>query len=200
MAQAQGLHHAYPIKHKLKECTMMKNFMTSGAITKGKKLEGHPGGKSPPPILGEEEVMSIYGGPVTHESWCKINLMNSEVNVVNSATLMYLRWSESQITFDLMDHPYCVPKPERFPLMVDPLVGTTRLTKALIDGGSGLNLVYLDTFDGLGLGRDLLKTSPQQFYGVVPGEQSIPLGQIILPITFKDVSKTIQVRAGLSPK
>jgi hypothetical protein len=24
--------HTYPIKHKLKECTMMKNFMTTGAL------------------------------------------------------------------------------------------------------------------------------------------------------------------------
>jgi hypothetical protein len=43
--------HAYPIKHKLKECTMMKNNMTSWSLTKGKKPEGDPG----------EAVMSIYG-------------------------------------------------------------------------------------------------------------------------------------------
>jgi hypothetical protein len=34
---------------------------------------------------------------------------------------------------------------------VDPLVWTTRLTKALMDGGSGLNLMYLNTFEGMGL-------------------------------------------------
>jgi hypothetical protein len=28
----------------------------------------------------------------------------------------------------------------------------TQLTKALMDGGSGFNLMYLDTFKGLGLG------------------------------------------------
>jgi hypothetical protein len=36
------------------------------------------------------------------------------------------------------------------------LVGTTRLTKALMDGGSDLNLMYLDTFEGLALARDQL--------------------------------------------
>jgi hypothetical protein len=50
-----------------------------------------------------------------------------------------------------MDHPDSIPKPGRFPLIVDPLVGTTQLTKALMDGGISLNLMYLDTFDGLGL-------------------------------------------------
>jgi hypothetical protein len=28
-----------------------------------------------------------------------------------------------------------------------------------VDGGSGLNLIYLDTYEVLGLDRDLLKTS-----------------------------------------
>jgi hypothetical protein len=50
-----------------------------------------------------------------------------------------------------MYHPDCVPKPRRFPLIVDLLVGTTQLTKALMDGGSGLNLMYLNTFEGLRL-------------------------------------------------
>jgi hypothetical protein len=53
--------------------------------------------------------------------------------------------------FNRMDHLDCIPKPGRFPLIVDLLVGTTRLTKALMDGGIGLNLMYLDTFKGLGL-------------------------------------------------
>jgi hypothetical protein len=52
-----------------------------------------------------------------------------------------------------------IPKPRRFPLIVDPLVGTTRLTKALMDGGNILNLMYLNTFEGLGLTRDQLQDS-----------------------------------------
>jgi hypothetical protein len=44
---------------------MMKNYMTSEALTKGKKPEGDLGGKATP-IPEEEAVMSIYGGPVPH--------------------------------------------------------------------------------------------------------------------------------------
>jgi hypothetical protein len=55
------------------------------------------------------------------------------------------------------------------------LVEMTRLTKALMDGGSGLNFMYLDTFKELGLTQDQLQSSPHPFYGVVPGKQSIPL-------------------------
>jgi hypothetical protein len=64
----------------------------------------------------------------------------------------------------------------------------TQLTKALMDGGSGLNLMYLDTFDGLGLTRDQLQSNPHSFYGVVPGMQSMPLERVTLPVTFGDAS------------
>jgi hypothetical protein len=55
-----------------------------------------------------------------------------------------------------MDNPDSIPKSGRFPLIVNLLVGTSWLTKALMDEGSGLNLMYLDTFEGLGLTCDQL--------------------------------------------
>jgi hypothetical protein len=87
-----------------------------------------------------------------------------------------------------MNHLDSIPKPGRFPLIIDPLVGTTRLTKALMNGGSSLNLMYLDTFEGLGLTQDQLQSSPHPFYGVVLGKQSVPLRRVTLPVTFKDAS------------
>jgi hypothetical protein len=37
LLEAAYPNHAYPIKHKLKECTIMKNFMTLVALSKAKK-------------------------------------------------------------------------------------------------------------------------------------------------------------------
>jgi hypothetical protein len=87
-----------------------------------------------------------------------------------------------------MYHPDRISKPERFPLIADPLVGTTQLTKALMDTGSDLNAMYLDTFEGLGLTQDQIQIRPHRFYGVVLGKQSIPLGWVTLPVTFGDAS------------
>jgi hypothetical protein len=87
-----------------------------------------------------------------------------------------------------MDHLDNIPKSGRFPLIVDPLVRTTRLTKALMDGGNNLNLMYLDTLEELGLTRDQLQSSQHPFYGVVPGKQSVPLGWVILSVTLEDAS------------
>jgi hypothetical protein len=39
----------------------MKNFMTLGALTKGKEPEGDLGGKGATPFPGEEAIMMIYG-------------------------------------------------------------------------------------------------------------------------------------------
>jgi hypothetical protein len=75
--------------------------------------------------------MSMYDKPVPHVSHRKLNITRREVNVVCLATLTYLRWSESSNTF--RDNPNCVPKSGRLPLIVDPLVGMTRLTKSLMD-------------------------------------------------------------------
>jgi hypothetical protein len=82
--------HVYPVKHKLTECTTMKNFMNSGTHSKGKKPEGDPSGKGSTPFLGEEAVMLIYGGFVPHESRCKLELTSLEVNTASLPTPAYL--------------------------------------------------------------------------------------------------------------
>jgi hypothetical protein len=54
-------HHPYPIKHKLKNCVMMRKFMTLRAPSRGSKLEGNPGGKSAAPSPEGVKVMTILG-------------------------------------------------------------------------------------------------------------------------------------------
>jgi hypothetical protein len=178
----------YPIRHKLKECSMMKNYMTTGSLTKGKKHKDDAPGKAAAPFPGEKAVMSIYDGPVPYKSRRKIKLTSQTVNTVSSADPEYLHWFESPITFDRMDHSDSILKPMSFPLIVDSLVEMTRLTKALMDGGSGLNLMYLDTFEGLGLTQEQLQSTPHPFYGVAPDKQFVPLGRVTLHVTFRDAS------------
>jgi hypothetical protein len=85
---------------------------------------------------------------------------------------------------DRSDHPNYVPQPGRFPLVVDPIVGPKRLTKVLMDGGSGLNIIYADTLNAMGIPRTHLRPTGAPFHGVIPGKQAMPLGQIDLPVTF----------------
>jgi hypothetical protein len=55
------------------------------------------------------------------------------------------------ITFDRDDHLDYVPNPGVYPLIVDPVITNTRLTKVLMDDGSSLNIIYSQTLDLLGL-------------------------------------------------
>jgi hypothetical protein len=45
--------------------------------------------------------------------------------------------------FDRGDHPDYVPNPAVYPLVVDPIVANTRLTKVLMDGDNSLNIIYI---------------------------------------------------------
>jgi hypothetical protein len=71
----------------------------------------------------------------------------------------YVQWSEFSIVFDRRDHPDEIPHPEMYPLIIEPIVGSKSLTKVLMDGGSGLNIMYVETFDGLGISRSMLRSS-----------------------------------------
>ena len=79
--------------------------------------------------------------------------MRHEVYTVEPVTPVFLWWSESAITFDGTDHPKNVPQLGRYLLVVDPIVGMKRLTKVLMDGGNGLNIMYTETFNAMGVDR-----------------------------------------------
>ena len=74
----------------------------------------------------------------------------------------------------------------RYPLVVDPIVRKKRLTKVLMDEGSGLNILYVDTLDAMRIPRLELRLVSSPFHGVILGTQAYPLGQIDLSITFGD--------------
>jgi hypothetical protein len=54
--------HAYPIKHKLKDYYMLKNFMASGTLTRGIELDEVQDGGDAMPFPREDAVMTIYDG------------------------------------------------------------------------------------------------------------------------------------------
>ena len=59
--------------------------------------------------------------------------------------------------------------------MVDPIIGTKRLTKVLMDGGSGLNIMYTETLDVMGIDRLRIRSTGAPFHGIVPRKQVVPL-------------------------
>ncbi|XP_066347533.1 uncharacterized protein [Miscanthus floridulus] len=63
-------------------------------------------------------------------------------------------------------------------------MGTTRLTKVLMDEGNGLNILYASTLDKMGIPHRNMCASKAPFYGIMPGKEVMPLRHIWLNVTF----------------
>ena len=72
----------------------------------------------------------------------------------------------------------------RFPLVVTTVIKNMRVTKILMDGGSGINILYKDAFNKLNVDIRKLHASQSPFHGIIPGQRVMPLGMIDLSLTF----------------
>jgi hypothetical protein len=130
----------------------------------------------------------IYGGQVANASARHRKQERREVCSVKVAASVYLDWSDKPITFDQGDHPDCVPSPGRYPLVVDPVIGNGRLTKVLMDGGSSLNIIYVEILGLLGVDLSTIRAGAAPFHGIIPGKRVLPIGQLDLPVCFGNPS------------
>src|SRR4051812_30128908 len=76
-----------------------------------------------------------------------------------SAWPRWLDWSEQRITLTRDDHPLVVDNPVALSLVVSPQVRGYTLDKVLMDGGSSINILYYETFRGMGLTQKQLQHS-----------------------------------------
>jgi hypothetical protein len=68
--------------------------------------------------------------------------------------------------------------------MVNPIMGTTCLTKVMMDGDSSLNILYTSTLNKMGIPWSSLHPSKTSYCGIMLGKEAVPLGRIQLNITF----------------
>ena len=123
----------------------------------------------------------IFGGDTVNLSSRQRKQEHWEVFSVEVATPIYLDWSDRAITFDRDDHPDYIPNPGRYPLVVDPIIGNTRLTKVLMDGGSNLNIIYADTLELLGVRKSQIRPEAAPFHEITPARGCIPSGRSTCP-------------------
>ena len=67
-------------------------------------------------------------------------------------------------------------------MICSPVISNVQVTKTLIDGGAGLNVLSVDMFDNLQVPYDHLHPT-KPFSGVTDGSTT-PIGQVRLPVTF----------------
>ena len=79
-----------------------------------------------------------------------------------------LKWSRTPIIFDEEDHPGHTTAIGCLPLLVSPTIHNLKVTKMLVDGGAGLNLISLAVISKLQIGEEELEVTGM-FQGVNPG-------------------------------
>jgi hypothetical protein len=151
---------------------------------KGKKKadEGNDDFQEP-----DKMVNVLLGGLPTRRSQ---KATRREVLNIEPVVPTPLRWSQVPITFSRADQWTSFSEPGRFPLVLKPVVAGSRLNKVLIDGGSGLNILFTKTLKKMKLDiTHMLTKSTSPFYGIVPGNAAIPLGSVVLPVTFGETKE-----------
>jgi hypothetical protein len=184
-------YHQGPVKHTLEECVMLRRyFHKAGPPAKGgkghdnDKKEGHKAEEFPK----VHDCFMIYGGQVANASARHRKQERREVCSGKVAAPVYLDWSNKPITFNQGDHPDRVPSPGKYPLIVDPIIGNVRLTKVLMDGGSNLNIIYVETLELLQIDLSTIRAGAAPFHGIIPEKRVQPLGQLDLPVCFRTPS------------
>jgi hypothetical protein len=167
-------YHQGPVKHTLEECVMLRRYFhkvgppaEGGKGQDNNKKEGNKAEEFPE----VHDYFMIYGGQVANASAQHRKQERREVCSVKVVAPVYLDWSDKPITFDQGDHPNCMPSPGKYPLVVDPVIGNTRLTKVLMDGGSSLNIIYAETLGLLEIDLSTIRAGAVPFHGIIPGKR-----------------------------
>jgi hypothetical protein len=178
MLEAPCPYHEGSVKHTLKDCNLMKSYLSGKNKPQDVAKVGVAKNVDHDKFPKEDGVLKmIFGGTPPRPPRRKHNPILQEIYHTEPVVPSYLRWSETAITYDQADHPDHIPQPGDYPLVVAPLFRTKRVHKVLMDGGSGLNIVYMSTLDILGIQRFQLNLSSTPFHGVVPGVEDVSLGR-----------------------
>jgi len=170
------------------ECTILRKSFQSAPAAAPKKeqdKDDEDDKKDRDGFQQQQNVVNvIFGGDPSFSKRAQ-KLLLREILSVEPAIQRPLKYSEVPITFSREDQWTSFSEPGKFPLVLDPVIQGSKLTRVLIDGGSGLNLIFASTLVKMGLNyMSLLTPSKAPFYGIIPGNSSTPIGSVTHPVTF----------------
>jgi hypothetical protein len=126
----------------------------------------------------------IVGGLKSSTSRRRYRKGSREVKLIHTKPSQPLCWSEQPITFSIAYHWVHIPDPDSYPLVVESIVEGTLLAQTLIDGGSGLNVIFVDTLKKMDFDFKRITECDEPFFDIVPGKAAYPMGRVSLPVTF----------------
>ena len=129
-------------------------------------------------------IACILGRSQAPASQCIFKQFAREVNAVlpKLEAMRPLSWSACAIVFSSADQLKCAATAGVLPMLCSPVISNVLVTKTLIDGGAGLNVLSVETFNNLQVPYSQLQPT-KPFSGVTDGS-TVPIGQVRLPVTF----------------
>jgi hypothetical protein len=127
----------------------------------------------------KNDINIIFGGDGGFPSKRTQKLTLREILSVEPAIQKTLRYRKVPISFSMDDQWTSFSKLRKFPLILHPVLAGSQLTRVLIDGESGLNLLFASTLKKMGLDiSKMLTHSRALFYGIIQGSVATPLGSV----------------------
>ena len=77
-----------------------------------------------------------------------------------------------------------------FPLIIKAYIENYKVSRTLTNSGSGLNLLFANAYDNLGLPRKHLLLVKEPFYRIMPSMLAYPLRRIDLQVTLQGGENT----------
>ena len=93
-------------------------------------------------------------------------------------------WNDTAITYNASDEPQFRIVRAPAALVLSPIVDGFRLTKVLMDDGSGLNLIYEETLQNMEIDWSRIERSSTTFKGIIPSREARCTGKITLDVVF----------------
>ncbi|XP_071681806.1 uncharacterized protein [Lolium perenne] len=113
--------------------------------------------------------------------------LTQEINLAESIMANipeYIDWSPQSIMLSRADHPLTIPKPDHAALVVEAQIGGFNMSKVFMDGGSGLNLIFLNTVKNMRITMRMLEETDTCFHGILPTLLAYSLGKVYLNVVF----------------
>ena len=139
--------------HSLRACWILRQVARSGEDL----LEQHPAKEHNTVLTVFETFASNNRRKRAHRSSAEI----CHVAKINP-------WNDTAITFNASDEPHFQSVRAPAALVLSTIVDGFRLTKVLMDGGSGLNLIYEETLKKMEIDKSRIEQSGTTFKGDYP--------------------------------
>ena len=148
--------------NSLRACWILRQVAKSGKDL----LESHKA--EPHPAKEHNTVLTVFKTFTSSNRRKRAHRSSAEICHVAKVN----PWNDTAITFNASDEPQFQSVRVPAPLVLSPIVDGFRLTKVLMDGGSGLNLIYEETLGKMEIDKSRIEQSGTTFRGIIPSREA----------------------------